>query len=1212
MRTLFIPIFFFLTLGSVRSQTVWDLIANDPDLDTLETALLAAQLDGRLNDTVPLTVFAPTDSAFANLPAGVLDAWLLDTVKLGPLLRNHLVDDSLSAMQLATKSMVLSLAGQELSIKMDSTGMYINQARIIIKDLRGSNGIVHVINAVLQLPADTTTVRDVIAGNAQTTVLDSLITLAGLDMSLDGMGPITCFAPTDAAFASLSPRVWSFITDSAGYLQSLLDLHLVSDSLPSTELTDGLQLNSWQGATLEVAVDSLGITINGSRIMMTDLTANNGVIHLLEAVLELPAVDTMVEPVTIVDVVGRNAQYSLLDSALTASGLDAELAMPGPYTLFAPTDAAFSALSSTMLDSLFADPNGSLKDLLRHHVVSGQLPSASLLDGQTLTTLAGDALQVLVDSSGIHIDGALIIAMDSMASNGVVHGIDAVLIPEVVEQDTTTVWDLIAGRTELSSLTQELQLAGLDNDLENAGPFTVFAPTDAAFAALLPGVLDSLNADPTGDLANVLLYHIVAGTYGTTDFVNGFLSTRQGGLLQIQISGSMVLINDVALTVTDLVATNGVVHVLDAVLFPPKADTRVTLVDMLENSPMHQTLLEEINLAGLNTILDGDGPFTLFAPNDSAFAHLPTGFLDSLNADPEQKLYDFLAYHVVDGAWNTNTLKDGQKLVALSGDTLYVTRTDTGIYINQSLISMANIQTDNGLLHYLDGVLMAPVADTTTILGLIRERPELLILNQLIDSAGLAGSLTGASKLTVFAPTDAAFAALSSGALDSLMQQPEVLSQLLRYHATAGLHPASSLMDGDLLTSLEGDALSITRVDSNIWVNDAKIIMTDLTAGNGIVHLIDVVLRIPEDTTTIMDLIRKSPDHQGLEAALDDSGLSAILEGDGPYTVFAPTDAALAKVPSATLLALLSDPTGALADVLLHHIVNGDYLRADFGPDQKVRTLLGDSLQVTNTMDSFLVDGVLITVSDVVATNGVVQVIDAVLLPVMVEDTFTILDAVKASPVHKTLDSLLQLSGLDVQLDGVGPYTLFAPTDEAFAALPTAVMDSLAADPQGLLRDVLLYHILGGEFRTGSLMDGTSEMTLEGQDVNFTVNTQGLKVNQASITFANILTDNGVVHVIDQVLLPEGTVAVHVIDAGQRGIRIFPNPVHDQVTITWPADWRNGAELRLYNQLGQQVGAWSGQTGAQQLPVTKLPAGSYLLRIRQGETTYQQRLLVTH
>ncbi|MCB1720101.1 MAG: fasciclin domain-containing protein, partial [Candidatus Competibacteraceae bacterium] len=169
---------------------------------------------------------------------------------------------------------------------------------------------------------------------------------------------------------------------------------------------------------------------------------------------------------------------------------------------------------------------------------------------------------------------------------------------------------------------------------------------------------------------------------------------------------------------------------------------------------------------------------------------------------------------------------------------------------------------------------------------------------------------------------------------------------------------------------------------------------------------------------------------------------------------------------SATLLALLSDPTGALADVLRHHIVNGDYLRADFGPDQKVRTLLGDSLQVTNTMDSFLVDGVLITVSDVVATNGVVQVIDAVLLPVMVEDTFTILDAVKASPVHKTLDSLLQLSGLDVQLDGVGPYTLFAPTDEAFAALPTAVMDSLAADPQGLLRDVLLYHILSGEFRT--------------------------------------------------------------------------------------------------------------------------------------------------
>ncbi|MCB0655137.1 MAG: fasciclin domain-containing protein, partial [Saprospiraceae bacterium] len=293
MRTFFIPIFFLLSILSIKAQTVWDLIANASDLDTMEAALVTAQLDARLNDTLPVTVFAPTDSAFSLLPDGLLDQLLADTSRLGPLLRQHWIADSLSASDLLTLGSIPSVNGYELDFSMDTTGIYVNNVRIIVQDLFATNGVLHVIDAVFPLPADTSTVLDVIRANGQLTTMDSLLTVAGLDNTLDGPGPITCFTPTNAAFSALSPESWNLITDSSGYLEDLLNFHLVSDSLTSSELPDGLTLTTWLGDQVQVTVDSAGIIINGASIQMADLIAGNGVVHLIDAVWDLPQPDSM-------------------------------------------------------------------------------------------------------------------------------------------------------------------------------------------------------------------------------------------------------------------------------------------------------------------------------------------------------------------------------------------------------------------------------------------------------------------------------------------------------------------------------------------------------------------------------------------------------------------------------------------------------------------------------------------------------------------------------------------------------------------------------------------------------------------------------------------------------------------------------------------------------------------------------------------------------
>ena len=253
-----------------------------------------------------------------------------------------------------------------------------------------------------------------------------------------------------------------------------------------------------------------------------------------------------------------------------------------------------------------------------------------------------------------------------------------------------------------------------------------------------------------------------------------------------------------------------------------------------------------------------------------------------------------------------------------------------------------------------------------------------------------------------------------------------------------------------------------------------------------------------------------------LVKAVQAAGLVDTLKGPGPFTVFAPTDAAFAKVPAETLNALLADKA-LLTKVLTYHVVPGTVMAADASKLSWAKTVNGQSLYVTSGEGEVRVDGAKVIAADIVCTNGVIHVIDAVVLP-----RKDIVDTAIGAGSFKTLVAAVTAAGLVETLKGEGPFTVFAPTDAAFAALPAGTVEALLKDIPAL-KGILTYHVVAGRVLSSDLKTGTIEATtVEGRKLTVTKAADGsVTVNGAKVASRDILTSNGVIHVVDAVLLPK-------------------------------------------------------------------------------------------
>lgn len=278
----------------------------------------------------------------------------------------------------------------------------------------------------------------------------------------------------------------------------------------------------------------------------------------------------------IVEIAGSNEDFSTLVAALAKAELVDDLEGEGPFTVFAPTNAAFEKLLTGLgitAEDLLAHPQ--LKDVLLYHVVSGKVMSTDLTDGMTAPTLLGEELSVDV-TDGVKINESGVVTPDIEATNGVIHVIDTVLVPESFQLETTetpdipeTVVDVALSSEDFSMLVALLQKAELVDTLKGEGPFTVFAPTNAAFEKLLGDLNiteEDLIAQP--DLSKVLLYHVVSGEVLSSDLTDGLTAdTINGEALTFDLSDG-VKVNSANVVSADIKSGNGVVHVIDTVLVP--------------------------------------------------------------------------------------------------------------------------------------------------------------------------------------------------------------------------------------------------------------------------------------------------------------------------------------------------------------------------------------------------------------------------------------------------------------------------------------------------------------------------------------------------------------------------------------------------------------------------------------------------------------------
>jgi uncharacterized surface protein with fasciclin (FAS1) repeats len=265
--------------------------------------------------------------------------------------------------------------------------------------------------------------------------------------------------------------------------------------------------------------------------------------------------------------------------------------------------------------------------------------------------------------------------------------------------------DTAVAAGDVNTLVAAVEAAGLANTLKGPGPFTVFAPNDTAFDRLPKATLQSLlKPENKGQLQAILTYHVVPGRLSARD-VYGLenAATINGQRIRITRVDGKIAVGKAKIVATDINCSNGVIHVIDQVLLP--GQSRIPAV--AEEAGQFTTLLAAVSAAGLDEVLDGDGPFTVFAPTDDAFNSLPEGSLEALlMPESRQELVDILKYHVVSGRVYSDQAAEAGQATTLLGSIVETSVSAGGLRVNDALVVKGDLETANGVIHFIDSVLL--------------------------------------------------------------------------------------------------------------------------------------------------------------------------------------------------------------------------------------------------------------------------------------------------------------------------------------------------------------------------------------------------------------------------------------------------------------------------------------------------------------------------
>jgi len=885
------------TSSTPSNTTLAETLDSSGLTKTMATAAAAAGVTQSLSGTQNYTLLMPSDEAMAPFAEEFAELSKPENrAALETYVKAHIVDGKLlseavaaaarssstaSASSSSTSSTgsssasasasvsIKNVLGDDIEISVTGSTTTINGAGFARSDIVASNGVLHIFNAPLFRPSVFGVVREL----RQTSTLEAALRAAGLVDALRGDKPLTLFAPTNAAFDALLRELnltAEQLLSNKPLLTEVLTYHVLGSQVLARQIQDGAtpQTLEGQNVTLNVRRDGFGqreFQITDARdrkanIVLTNLRARNGVVHLIDRVI-LPT------DKDIVQIAAGNSSFSTLVAAVQAAGLVETLKGPGPFTVFAPTNEAFSSLLAELnltADQLLAN-RPLLTEVLTYHVLASRLLAADLTNGRNSTTVQGQTIRFARDGNTLSIVDARgrtsnVVLANVQATNGVIHAIDKVILPA-----SRTIVQTAQSVSDFSILVDAVVAAGLVDTLNGPGPFTVFAPTNAAFASLL-SELNLTAAQLLADralLTTVLTYHVLPGRVLAADIRDGATPTTvQGQTFRLGTTGGLTITDGRGrvsnIVATDVLASNGVVHAIDKVILPraavqPPAPPAPNVVQIAQSSPDFSILVEAVIAAGLVDTLSDAGPFTVFAPNNAAFAAL----LRELGVTKAQLLADVplltrvLTYHVLPSRVLAADIQEGAQPTTVQGQVFRLGLAG-GPNIVDARGRKANIVTtdligSNGVVHVIDRVILP---QPRNIVELASSAPAFSTLVEAVVAAGLQDALSGPGPLTVFAPTNDAFAGLlhTLGITKAqLLANRPLLTKVLTYHVLPAKVLAKDVTDGARPTTLQGETFTLNRSGRDLSITDARgrhsrVVATDLQASNGVIHTIDTVL----------------------------------------------------------------------------------------------------------------------------------------------------------------------------------------------------------------------------------------------------------------------------------------------------------------------------------------------------------------------------------
>ncbi|XP_010130230.1 PREDICTED: periostin isoform X2 [Buceros rhinoceros silvestris] len=565
------------------------------------------------------TFFAPSNEAWEQLDSEI-HRNLVDNVniELYNALHHHMVNKRMLTKDLKNGMTLVSMYNdQKLLINHYPNGVVtVNCARVIHGNQIATNGVVHVVDRVLTAVGNT--IQDFIEVEDDLSSLRAAAITSNVLDILGRPGHYTLFAPTNEAFEKLPRGLLERIMGDKVASEALLKFHILNTLQCSEAIMGGAVYETLEGNTVEVGCDGDSLTVNGVKMVKRkDIVTVNGVIHLIDEVLIPDSAKQVFEL--------GGAQQTTFTDLVAQLGLRSSLRPEGRYTLLAPLNGAFS-------DDILRMDQRLLRTILQNHIIKVKLGLNELYNGQELETIGGKLLRVFVYRTAVCVENSCMVRGSKEGRNGFLH-----VIRQIINPAENTLHEMLRNDKRFSVFLSLVKAADLDDVLSQPGQWTLFVPTNDAFKGLTDDDKDILIRDKNA-LRNILLYHLTKGVFIGSGFepgVTNILKTIQGGKLYLKTVNDTLLVNELKSREPDLMATNGVIHVIDKLLYP--ADLPVGNDQLLT---ILKKLIKYIEIKFVRDSTFKEIPLTFYSP-EIKYTRITAG-----DSDNEEKLKKFLEEEV--------------------------------------------------------------------------------------------------------------------------------------------------------------------------------------------------------------------------------------------------------------------------------------------------------------------------------------------------------------------------------------------------------------------------------------------------------------------------------------------------------------------------------------------------------------------------------------